>query len=321
MTTRRQLLVAAILGAVVPARVFAQARPRVGILAGTPREKSYATPLLLERLAELGYKDRATLAVEYRYAARLDRVPTAIRELLERKCDLIFVLATETNARALREAQSSVPVVLIADFDPVEAGIVESLARPGGNITGVYIPVSVLVGKRIEIAHEILPAASRYLALADPFSKSEVQGMRKAADVRGLRLTVVEFTQQPYDLAGAFETGRKEGMSGVFLPTSPEFIARRTEISALLARHRLPAFAPNSLASEPGILASYSVDSRRFIWRAAEMAARILRGAKPSDMPLEQPSEFSVVINLRTAKALGIRIPSSVLARATQVIE
>lgn len=321
MTNRRQFLLAGAFAAAAPIRVFGQASPRIAILGGIPREKSVVTPLLLERLAELGYRDGATMSVEYRYAAR-DRVTMAVRELLERKYDLIFSVGTQTNARALRDAGTSVPIVLIAvEYDPVEAGIVDSFARPGRNITGVYVPVSALVGKRVEIAREILPSASRYLVLADRFTRTEVQGMRKAAEARGLLLTVVEFTQQPYDLAGAFETGRKAGVRGVFLPTSAELIARRKEISALLERHGMPAFAPDALANDAGILASYSIDSRKFVRRAAEMGERILKGAKPGDIPLEQPSDFSIVINLRTAKALGIKIPSSVLGRATRVIE
>lgn len=321
MTNRRQFLLAGACGAAAPAYVFGQAQPRIAMLAGIPREKSVAMPLLLGRLAELGYRDGATMSLEYRYAPR-DRVSAAVRELLERRYDLIFSIGTQAIARALRDAQTSIPIVLIAvEYDPVEAGIVESLARPGRNITGVYVPVAALASKRVEIAHEILPSASRYLVLADRFTRTELEGMRKAAQARGLLLTVVEFKQPPYDLAGAFETGRKAGISGVFLPNSAELIVRRKEISALLERHGLPGFTPDAMADVPGVLASYSVDTRRFVRRAADMAERILKGAKPADLPLEQPSEFSVIINLKRAKVLGIKVPQSVLARATRVIE
>jgi putative ABC transport system substrate-binding protein len=322
MATRRQLLLATASSALGVRLAFAQSRPVVGILAPVPRVQSVVTPLLLERLAELGYRDGATMSVEYRYAARPDLASAEVRALLERKCDLIFAVGTEANARALREATSSVPVVLIAfEYDPVESGIVASFARPGRNITGVYVPVPALVGKRVEIAHEIMPTASRYLVLADRFSGTQVPSMREAADARGLQLTVVEFAQSPYDLAGAFEAGRKAGVNGVFLLLSPELFARRKEISELLGRHRLPGFAPGVMAHDAGMLASYTVDSPNFIRRAAEMGERILKGAKASNIPLEQPGEYSIVINLTTARALGIKVPYSVLSRATKVIE
>jgi putative ABC transport system substrate-binding protein len=322
MTTRRQFLLAGALGALAAPRATAQVRVRIGILAGVPREKSVATPLLLERLAELGYREGITLAVDYRYSTKPDRYPALVRELIERKCNLVFSVGTRTAARALREAHASVPVVLIAvEYDPVETGIVESFARPGRNITGVYIPIAALAAKRVELAHEMLPATRHYLVLADRFSKTEVQGLQSAADARGLRLTVVDLAEPTHDMAAAFETGRKTGASGVLLVTSAEVVARRKEIFALIERHRLPAIVPDLLAGDPGILASYSVDGRKFARRAADMADRILKGARASEMPLEQPHEYSVVVNLRTAKTLGIAIPPSVLARATRVIE
>lgn len=132
---------------------------------------------------------------------------------------------------------------------------------------------------------------------------------------------MTEFTQTPYDLEAAFEAGRKARVNGVFVLLSVAFISRRKELSALLERYGLPAFASDAMANEPGVLASYSVDSRQFIRRAAELGERILKGAKPGDIPVEQPDEYNVVVNLRTARTLGIRIPSAVLARATRVIE
>jgi putative ABC transport system substrate-binding protein len=164
MTTRRQFLVVGAFGAATSARVFAQIRPRIGILAGIPRNKSVATPLLLERLAELGYQEGKTMSIEYRHAVREDRYPALAQELLQRKCDLIFAIANVTMARTLRDARTSTPVVLLAvEYDPIESGIVASLARPGGNITGVFLPVTALIGKRVEVAQEILPTATRYL--------------------------------------------------------------------------------------------------------------------------------------------------------------
>jgi putative ABC transport system substrate-binding protein len=323
MTTRRRVLIAGAVSVMASAIAIAQPqRPRIGIVAGIPREKSVATPMLLERLAELGYRDRAAPIVDYQYAARPDHYAGLARRLVDRGSDLIVVVANGAMARAVRDTGTSIPIVVIAiEYDPVAAGLVHSLARPGGNITGVYTPSAALLGKRLEVAQQLLPGANSFLVLSDRFSRSQAQGLREAADARGLRLTVIEFSGQPYDLAGAFEAGRDARAEGVFLLLAPEFIARRKELSALLERHRLPGFASDAMADDPGILASYSVDTRKFVGRAAEMCARILKGGKPGDMPLEQPSEYSIVINLRTARRLGIGIPPAVMMRATRLIE
>lgn len=322
MKSRRQFLIAGALSVLAVPYSVAQTRPRVGILAGIPREKSVATPLLLERLAELGYREGTNMSVEFRHAARDDRYPALAHELIGRKCDLIFAVANAKMARALRDARTSTPVVLLAvEYDPIESGIVASLARPGGNITGVFIPSNALISKRVEIAQELLPAANHYLVLADRFSSNFLVDMRRIADARGLRLTVVEFTPASYDLAAAFETGRKARVNAVFILLSAELIARQKELSALLQHHALPGFVSDAMSNMPGALASYSIDTRKFVRLAADMGARILRGAKPIDIPMEQPNEFSTVINLRTARALGIKVPQSVAARATRLIE
>src|SRR5512145_3042020 len=318
MTTRRQFLLATASSALGVRLAAAQSRSRVGIVAGIPREKSLATRVLLERLAELGYREGTTISVEYRNSARVDRHPALAREMIERRCDVIFAIGQESMARALRDARTSVPVVLIAtEYDPVESGIVESFARPGGNITGVYAPISALLGKRVEIAQEILPKADRFLVLADDLSKRQLDALRIVGRARGLQLTVAEFAQPPYDFASAFEDGRRAGVQGVLLLTSPEFLSSRKEITALLEQHRLPAFAPDALADLPGVLASYSIDTRKFIRRAAELGERILKGVKADENPLEQPDEYTILLNLRTARALSIKVPYSVVSRAT----
>jgi len=321
MTTRRQVLLAGALGALVSPFASPQARPpRVGILSGLPFEKSVLAPVLLKALAELGYRDGAGMVLEYRSIDGLpDRYPGVARELIARKCDVIFTFG---GTRALRDAQTSIPIVFLAfDYDPLEQGLVASFQRPGANITGVYTPAGALAAKRLEIAQEVLPGASRFLLLTDQYGKTELVALRKAAEARRVQLVLVDYEQPPYDLAAGIETGRRAGVHGVLLTTSPEFASRRAELSSLFVSYRLPAVVPAFMASQPGSLVSYSTDMLKLAQQAAAMGVRILKGAKPVDIPVEQVNEFELVVNLKMAKMLGVKIPYSVLARATKVIE
>ncbi len=323
MTTRRQILVVGALSALITNYPGAQGRAaRVGILGPHPRDKSLLTPLLLRALSDLGYREGAAMVVDYRFTETPKDYPRIARELIGAKCDLIFALGGDAAARAVRDARSAVPGVFIAvQFDPLETGLVKSLARPGGNITGVYIPISALAAKRIDIAREVLPAANRFLVFADKESKGQLEGIKKAAQTRGAQLTVVEYTSPPYDLAAGFEAGRTAGAEAMLALTSPGFASSRTEFSGLLLRHRLPTFVPGYMADLPGILVAYSIDSGKLARRAAEMGVRILKGAKPGGMPIEQLDEYEVTVNLKTAREIGINIPYSLMMRATKVIE
>lgn len=323
MTTRRQFLVAGALCALITRYPAAEERAaRVGILGPLARDKSLLTPLLLQALSELGYREGAAMAVDYRFTETHKDYPRVVRELTGAKCDIIFALGSDAAARAVRDARSPVPGVFIAvQFDPLETGLVESLARPGGNITGVYIPISALAAKRIDIAREVLPGASRFLVFADKESRGQLEGIKKAAQTRGAQLTVAEYTSPPYDLAAGFEAGRAAGAKAILALTSPGFARSRTEFSELLLQHRLPAFVPGYMADLPGILVAYSIDSAKLARRAAEMGVRILKGAKPGGMPIEQLDEYDVTVNLKTARAIGIKIPYSLMMRASKVIE
>jgi putative tryptophan/tyrosine transport system substrate-binding protein len=323
MTTRRQFLVAGALGSLNLRCAAAQARPaRVGILSGLPRDKSIVTPLLLKGLADLGYREGAGIVVEFRHADKSSQYRELAQDLISRKCDIIFALVSEPIARALRDAGTQVPVVFFAlDYDPVEKGIVSSLRRPGGHMTGVYSPIDALTAKRLEVAQEVLPGAKRFLVLTDVESRDQLAALREAAAARGVELTVVEYERSPYDLHGGFESGRQAGVAGLIVLTSLEFAARRGELSALAISYRQPLIAPTFMAMEPGVLVSYSQDFAKLFRRGAELGVRILKGAKPADMPVEQAGEFELVVNLKTAKTLGLKIPYSVLSRATKVIE
>jgi putative ABC transport system substrate-binding protein len=322
MTSRRQFLVAGALGALSVRHAGAQARPpRVGML--TPFGKAVLPAMVLQRLSELGYRDGAGMVLELRSADGVEqRYPKLARELIETKCDLVFAFG-DFAAGAFRDARAPVPVVFIApDTDPLEKGYVDSLRRPGRNMTGVYAAAAPLALKRLEIAQEVLPRASRFLVLADTHSQDQLAALKSAAEARRVRLTVVEYKQRPSedDLAAAFEAGRRAGVEALLGLNSPHFVTNRTKLAALIANDKLPAFVPATWG-ESGILVTYYANILKFTRRAAELGVQILKGAKPADIPVEQLDEFELVVNLKTAKTLGVKIPYSVLARATRVIE
>jgi len=215
-----------------------------------------------------------------------------------------------------------VPVVFYAvDFDPVEKGLVKNLRRPEWNMTGLYSPIESLAAKKLELAQDVLPQAKHFLVLSDFHSSDQLRALKAAAQARGARLTVVEFEQAPYDLAGAFETGRRAGVDGFIGLSSPFFGGRRAELGRLFVKYRMPALGARLSLQEPGYLAGYHFNFTKIARRTAEIMVQVLKGAKPADIPIEQADEFELVINLKTAKALGVKFPYSVLARATQVIE
>jgi putative ABC transport system substrate-binding protein len=319
MTTRRQFLLAGALGALGVPHGRAQPRPaRVGML--TPRAKSFFAPTVIRRLAELGYREGSRMVLEYRHAdGVVERFPLLARELISLKCDLIFAIGPEHAARALRDAPSPVPVVFLAvDYDPLEKGIIASLARPGGNLTGVYALNPEITLKRLEIAQEVLPKASRFLVLSDVYTRDQLVALQKVADARRVQLTVAELVK-PHRYVAAFETARQARAEALIVLTSPVFADDRAEISALALNQRLPAIG--FVSPEADFLVGYSSNVTKMSYRVAEIGVQILKGAKPAEIPVEQAGEFDLVINLKMAKALGVKIPYSVMARATKVIE
>jgi putative ABC transport system substrate-binding protein len=321
---RRRFLTASVLSAIAPA-TLAQPRKslRIGMLGPTALQRSVYVGALVQSLADLGYRDGAGMTLEYRASDGIaERYPKQARELIELKCDLIYALGPEAPARALQDARSPVPIVFLAvDYDPLEKGIVASLRQPDRNTTGIYVPQAALVVKRMEILREVLPRARSFLVLADVFSKDQLRPVRVVADAAGIRLTIVEFTDYPYDLESAFEAGRKAKVDGMIGLASPVFPQRRDEIVALLAKHRLPAIGSNPLQVEAGYLLTLGPHVGKTTRRAAEIGVRILKGAKPSEIPVEQADEFELTVNAKTARALELKIPESVLARATRIVQ
>src|SRR2546428_11417382 len=276
----------------------------------------------MRRLAELGYSEGAGTILEARSADDdEERLPKLAHELIALKCDVIVAMGTDQTARALQNAGSTVPLVLLAIvYDPLDRGIVTSLRKPDRPNTGVYVPQRLLVAKRLEIMREVLPKARRFLAFADVWSRDQIDPLRRAAEAAHLELHVVEFSRSSYDLAAAFEAGRKKRVEAFIGLASPAVIGHEEAISALLLKHRLPGIGSTLHRTEAGYLLGFTTNVTKTSGRVAEIVARILKGAKPEDIPVEQADEFELAINAKTARALNIKIPETVLARATRIV-
>jgi putative ABC transport system substrate-binding protein len=315
---RRQLLLAGAFGAIVPLRGVAQSRSaKIGLLGARPLSESVYAGGIVRAFTEFGYRD-----IEYRSADGFaDRYPKLARELIDLKCSLIVAFGPEQPARALQDARSPVPVVILAvDYDPVEKAIIASLRRPDRNTTGVYLPQNQMVAKRIEVMREILPAARRFLVLVDIFSKDQVAAARAAAAAARVDVTLIEFATQPYDYPGAFDSARKEGAEALVTLSSPVFATDATALSVLALKHRIPSIGSTVQQVATGFLLSFNADPVKATRRVAEIGVRILNGTKAEQIPVEQADEFELAVNARTARSLGLKIPESVLARATRII-
>ena len=297
---------------------------RLGILSPSPMpDPAVATTpnLVPSALRELGYVEGRNLVVVRRFAeGQVDRLPDLARDLIQQRVDVI--VAVSEAIRAARDATTSIPIVMGFGFNPVEQGFVASLARPGGNITGVlYAPEGQLVGKRLELIREAIPRATRIAVLAtrDSDSRAQLSAARKAAPALGVKLVVVELQGADYDRA--FATMVAERAEALFTLSSTILNRDRRQIIERAARHRLPAMYEWREQAEVGGLMSYGGSLIALSRRVAAYVDKIFKGAKPADLPVERPTTYDLVINLRTARALGLTIPPSLLSRADQVIE
>jgi putative tryptophan/tyrosine transport system substrate-binding protein len=323
MTSRRQVVIAGAIGALGMRDLSAQTRAvRIGVLLARPMHESFFAPSVVQRLAELGYRPGTTLVVEHRSAnGDVERFPRLARELSSAKCDLLFAIGPHHAARALQAAASTTPIIFLAvDYDPLELGIVASLTKPDRNTTGVYMPVGQLAAKRLEILREIVPQAQRFLVLSDVFSRDQVPPVQAAAQTAKVHVTVIDLGRQPYDFTAAFAAGQRAQVEGFIGLTSPAFANQAKDIGAVLSRHRLPSAGWTTNMERLGFLIGYSADSFKAARKTADLAVRILKGAKATDIPVEQVDEFELVINGPVARNLGLRIPESVLARATRIV-
>jgi putative ABC transport system substrate-binding protein len=295
----------------------------VGFLgANTASVQRLYTAALIGRLRELGWVEGRNLTVEYRWAeGRYDRSAALVSELVERKVDVIVTHAPP-NVVAAKRVTSDIPIVFAAVGDPVSIGLVASLARPGGNITGLSLQSADLAPKRLELLREILPAMRRLAVLGNADSPNNVlerTEVSAAARALGLAVVVPE-VRTSKEIAPALEMLRNRA-DALFVQTDPLTNTNRSQINALALDARLPTCFGVREFAEAGGLMSYGPSFADLFWRAGDFVDKILRGAKPGDLPVEQPTKFEMVINLRTAKALGVIMSSMLLARADEVIE
>jgi len=278
---------------------------------------------IIRNLHELGYVRGKNIVFEFRYAAnRLDRLPRLAEELVSRKVDLLITPGTP-GALALHNATRTIPIIFADVTDPVAAGLVESLARPGGNVTGFSTIESVLAGKRLELLKETITKLSRVAVSWNPQSLSSQQEWKesqRAARELGVQLYSMEVSSaEKYETA--FDDAMKAHSTALAVLSAPLSVSTQQHIADLAAKHRLPSIYVRKEIVAMGGLMSYGPDQTERFRRVAALIDKILKGAKPADLPVEQPTKYELVINLKTAKALGLTIPSSVLLRADQLIE
>jgi ABC-type uncharacterized transport system substrate-binding protein len=295
--------------------------PRIGVMYAGSAPNSYAN-VLRRGLPELGWMEGQTLLIEDRYAeGRPERYPALIAELLGLNVDVLVAGGGTAGAQAARRATMTIPIVMPVMGDPVKAGLVSSLARPGGNVTGLSMLNTEISAKRVELLREIRPTVERVAVLHDPAaSPADVDATRAATRALGLQLQLLSVGRSQ-DFDGAFQTARKTGADALIVLASGFFNTQRHRLVNLAAQNRLIAVWEHRDFVDSGGLMSYGpnlVDMNR---RAAKYVDRILKGANPADLPVEQPTVFELVINLKTVKALGLTIPPAVLARADELIQ
>src|SRR5215831_16191806 len=295
--------------------------PRIGYLTthSTANEGAF-----LDGLRSLGYIEGKTIAIEWRSAQeKYDRLPGLANELVHLKVDVIVTAGGYPSVQAAQRATSTIPIVMANVNDAVGLGLVASLAHPGGNTTGSSSLTPELTGKLIELAKETLPKASRIATLANPSDlnwKLNRKGMEDTAQLLDMQLLALEI-RGPEDFESVFDTARKKRADVVILPASSFFTRHRKRIIELAGRSSLPTIGIDPTWAEEGGLLSYGPSIAESYRRAATYVDKILKGAKPANLPVERPTKFELVINLKTAKQIGLTIPPNVLARADKVIK
>jgi putative ABC transport system substrate-binding protein len=310
------------LGSVAEAQQVKKA-PRIGFLGATDASANTARiEAFRQGLRELGYTEGENIVVEYRWAeGKAERLPELAAELVRLKVAIV-VTAGPTATRPAKEATSTIPIVMAFDNDPVGSGFVVSLARPGGNVTGLSAVFPELSGKRLELLKEVLPKLSRIVAFGTLSQPGTVQTLReteRAASALALKLQSLDI-RNPGNIETAFQAARKGRADAILVLSSPVIFSRRTQIAELAVKNRLPAIFPQNEFVEDGGLMSYAPNYADLFRRAATYVDKILKGAKPAELPVEQPTKFEFVINLKAAKQIGLTIPPNVLARADKVI-
>ena len=299
---------------------------RVGMLWPGPEQhpgRMKRQAAILDRLRELGYIDGKTIQIHARYAGGvLDRLPGLARELVALKVDVIVAVAVAASVAA-REATAGIPIVMVNAGNPVGAGLIESLARPGGNVTGTSSMLPDLGGKQIEMLHQVLPSARRIAFLSNPTNAGTAPTLQGAADAAqriGLELVVVDVVARE-DFEPAFARIEQSQAEALLVMGEPLIFDNREAVIAFAARRRLPALYNSADMVRDGGLMSYGTNTDAQFPRAAEYVDKILKGARPSELPVEQPIRFETLVNLKTARALNLELPPSLLVAADEVIE
>ena len=322
MRRRDTLRALAALGA-FPALARAQGASRtvrIGWLIVIPAQAAPLPAPFMERMRQLGYEQGRNLLVEARYADNdLARLPALARELVALKPDLL-VSGSQQAAAALKEATSSIPIVFRSSIDPVASGLVASLARPNGNVTGIFQLGADLFGKRFELLRELAPQARRGAVLAQASEKPYVPMMLDLAARTRFELIGL-WADDPDEIRRAIGSASAQRIEGFIIGSGPVNNTYRPVITEAVARTRLPAVYPEVPFADAGGLVAYAADLRAGFIRLAEYADRVLKGAKPADLPVEQSREVQLVVNLKAARAQGIALPQSLLLRADRVIE
>jgi putative ABC transport system substrate-binding protein len=275
-------------------------------------------------LMETSYVEGKNVAIEYRWAeGRYERLPALAADLVSRKVDVIAAGGGDLAARAAKNATSTIPIVFTSGDDPVATGLVASLSHPGGNLTGIAFLIVELHAKRLELVTELVPQARVMALLANPNSpqiERVTRAMQQAASARGMQLHVLSAAQES-EIDSAFTALAELRSSALVVQADPFFISRREQLATLAARYAVPAIYEGRQFVEAGGLISYGPSFTAVYHQVGVYTGRILKGEKPADLPVQQPTKFDLVINLKTAKALGVNVPPSLLARVDEVIE
>ena len=307
------------------ARAQQPALPVVGFLSSqSAAEWAVYLAAFRQGLNETGYVEHRNVGIEYRWAeGQYGRLPAFAADLVRLQISVIAATGHSAAALAAKAATATIPIVFITGADPVKLGIVYSLNRPGGNATGVYFLLNELAPKRLELLHQLMPAATTIAFLvnpANPSSQSETSDVQAAARILGLRVHA-EKASSERDIDAAFANFVQERVNALFVAADAYLLDRRDQLVALAASHALPACFSTSAYVAAGGLMSYGPSATDAYRQAGLYTGRVLKGEKPGDLPVVQPTKFDLIINLKTAKALGITVPPSLLATADEVIE
>ena len=300
--------------------------PRIGLLqrraAPTPTNPDPLADAFLQGLRDLGYIQGKNIQIEHRYAeGRSNRLPGLVAELVQLQVDVIVVGSAQA-IRAAKQATKTIPIVIVTQVDPVTDGLVESLGHPGGNITGLSRLTSELSGKRLELLKEAVPGTSRVGILAGSTNlQSSLQDYEAAARALKIMLQSLELREPNPDFEGTFQAAAKGGVNALITNRDAVTASYLKRIADLAIKHRLPSMNEDSVYVEAGGLMSYAASDADQFRRAAIYVNKILKGAKPADLPVEQPTKFELVINLRTAKQIGVTIPQTLLYQADKIIK